>query len=350
MLRLTERLRHRLSSDLRVHELDASRSQEPWASWDRRFVRELRPGSLACELGSVTSALFDRLDPGTVAGVEKAIAENPETEGIRSQLEDPAVHRQLVLCYGMWFGIPSVSERTGLVRAQPPDEIHAMARGPLAAAGGLYEADLVIDAFLGAGMDIRNVATGLDFGCSSGRVARVLAAAYPDISWLGCDPNDQAITWAQTNLPAVDFFVSGDQPPLMLEDASLDLAFAISIWSHFQPEFGLDWFSEMHRVIRAGGHLVITTHGITSVDFFATNHLRTEAQSAEIADALYRRGWWYAAEFGERGDWGVVNPAWGTSFISPEWLLMKLCPQWRVLEFAPGRNALNQDVYVLERA
>ncbi|MCW3027329.1 MAG: class SAM-dependent methyltransferase, partial [Solirubrobacterales bacterium] len=80
-----------------------------------------------------------------------------------------------------------------------------------------------------------------------------------------------------------------------------------------------------------------------------TNGLRTPQQSREIANALYSKGWWYAPEFGEEGDWGVVNPEWGTSFLSPEWLLAQLCPPWRVLEFAPGRNQDNQDVYVLQR-
>jgi SAM-dependent methyltransferase len=149
--------------------------------------------------------------------------------------------------------------------------------------------------------------------------------------------------------PAIDFFVNRDTPPLPLGDGSLDLAFAISIWSHFAPDLGLQWFEEMHRIIRPGGHLVCTTHGFTSVAFYATNDLRTPEQSREIADALYRQGWWYAPEFGEEGDWGVVNPEWGTSFLSPEWLLAQLCPRWRVLEFAPGRNQDNQDVYVLQR-
>jgi SAM-dependent methyltransferase len=224
-----------------------------------------------------------------------------------------------------------------------------MARGPLAGAGGLYEADLVADALLGAGARIDDVRTGLDFGCSSGRVVRVLAAALPDTHWMACDPNERAIAWAREHLPGIDFSVSGDEPPLAIDAAALDLAFAISIWSHFEPTLGLRWLEEMHRLIRPGGHLVLTTHGLTSVGYYATLGLRTPEQSSEIADALYRRGWWYAPEFGAEGDWGVVNPAWGTAFLSPEWVLAELCPRWRVLEFAPGRNAWNQDVYVLQR-
>jgi len=224
-----------------------------------------------------------------------------------------------------------------------------MARGPLAAAGGLYEADLVVDALASAGADVSEMGDALDFGCSSARVVRVLAAAYPKIRWHGCDPNEPAIAWGSEKLPGIDFFVSGDAPPLPLAEASLDLVYAISIWSHFEPTLGLRWFEEMRRLIRPGGHLVCTTHGSTSVGFYATNELRTPEQSQEIADSLYRQGSWYAPEFGEEGDWGVVNPDWGTAFLSPEWMLTHLCPSWRVLEFAPGRNQDNQDVYVLQR-
>jgi SAM-dependent methyltransferase len=314
------------------------------------FERKLHPGSLASEGHSVTHLLFDRLDSETVAAVDARTAQELDLEALGYEVHDPAVRAQLTLCYGMWFGMPSVSEQTGLRAAQPPEDVHAMGRGPLAAAGGLYEADLVVDALAGAGVGMEGVRSGLDFGCSSGRVVRVLAAAYPDTRWLGCDPNERAISWARANLPGIEFFVNGNQPPLTISDGSLDLAFAISIWSHFEPALGTRWFDEMHRVIRAGGHLVVTTHGSTSVAWYAAEGLRSAEQSGEIRRALWEQGWWYHDEFGRDGDWGVVNPAWGTSFLSPEWLLERLCPRWRVLEFAPGRNASNQDVYVLERA
>jgi len=105
----------------------------------------------------------------------------------------------------------------------------------------------------------------------------------------------------------------------------------------------------MHRLIAPGGHLLCTVHGLTSVEYYAGRQLRSATQSQEIVQALYRHGYWYAPEFGEQGDWGVINPEWGTAFLSPEWMLTQLCPRWRVGHFAPGRNQENQDVYVLER-
>ncbi len=186
-----------------------------------------------------------------------------------------------------------------------------MARGALNGAGGLYEANMVVDALLSAGGDMAAVRAALDFGCSSGRVLRPLAAAYPDVAWHGCDPNAPAIEWAAANLPASSFFGSGNVPPLPLEDGSLDLVYAISIWSHFEPRRGLQWFEEMRRLLAPGGHLVMTTHGPTAVAHYASHGPAPPRAVARDRRALYRRGWWYAAEFGEEGDWGVRRPGLG---------------------------------------
>ena len=310
--------------------------------------RDLRPSPLAIDTQSVTRLLYERLTEEDVAEVIRAAAARPELAQLPSAEADLDTRRWLVLSYGLWLRLPSVIERTRLPADQPPAEIHAMARGPLAAAGGLYEADMVVNAMRSCGADVTDAGRGLDFGCSSGRVVRVMAAAYPELPWRACDPNEPAIEWAGEHLPEIDFFVNPQQPPLPIAEGELGLVYAISIWSHFAPDLGLRWFDEVHRVIRPGGHLIFTTHGMQSIAYHAEKGRHPE-QCREIIDAVYRSGCWYAAEFGQLGDAGVVNPEWGTAFISAEWLLAKLCPRWRVLEFAPGRNQLNQDLYVLQR-
>ena len=313
------------------------------------FVRDMPVVLPPAERGAVTDALFERLDEPLISEVRGEIEQAPDFAAYYAIARGETERRQLMLSYGVFRGTDGFAETTGIGAAQPPDDVHAMARGPLAAAGGIYEADMVVEALSNAGVDIANVTSGLDFGCSSGRVLRALRAAFPDGRWRGCDPNVAAVAWASQNLPGIEFFVNDDAPPLPLDDGSLDLAYAISIWSHFEPALGIRWFEEMHRVIAPGGHLVCTTHGLSSVAYYATRDLRPHEQSREIGESLYRSGAWYLAEFGEQGDWGVVNPSWGTAFLSPEWMLTQLCPSWGVLYFAPGRNQLNQDVYVLER-
>jgi SAM-dependent methyltransferase len=341
---LQHRANDALASDPRVSSTDS----QPAVDADR-FARGLRPGLLGVEQATVTQLLFERLTTEDVGAIEQLLRDTPGAWDHYARAGDEAARRNLLLALGMWVGAESVVQKTGLVRAEPPEDVHAMTRGALTAAGGLYEADFIVDALLSAGAIVSEMHSALDFGCSSGRVVRSLAAAYPDIAWYGCDPNARAIAWAKDNLAGIEFFVNGDAPPLPLAESSLDLVYAISIWSHFAPPLGLRWFEEMHRLIKPGGHLICTTHGLTSVDYYATRAERTAEQSKEIADSLYRDGFWYAPEFGTEGDWGVVNPDWGTAFLSPEWLLTQLCPRWRVLEFAPGRNQENQDVYVLQR-
>ena len=314
------------------------------------FDRGAAPGRFAVEDDGASRTLFERLDEATVARVRDRIDAEPELAATFHAIADESVARHLLLAYGAWLGDSGLLAQTGLLDVQPPPKVHTMAHGPLAAAGGIYEADMIANALASAGLEVASLGAALDFGCSSGRVLRVLAAAFPAVRWHGCDPNRDAVAWAQGAFAHLDWFVSGNEPPLPLGDGALDMVYAISIWSHFEPLFGLQWFEEMRRVIRPGGHLVLTTHGWTALAYDAANERRPLAECSEIERALYRDGHWFIDPFGEAGDWGVVNPRWGSAFVTPEFLLGQLCPRWRVVEFVAGRNQHNQDVYVLQRA
>jgi SAM-dependent methyltransferase len=255
----------------------------------------------------------------------------------------------LTLAFGVHRQVPAVLASTGLSPATPPDEVHAMARGADAAGGGYWYADLVAEEVALVGGDIASIYAALDFGCSSGRVVRVLAAAYPEVRWQGCDPNQPAIGWASEQLPGIDFFVSRQDPPLPLADASLDLVFAVSVWSHYGAGSAVRWLAEMHRVLKPGALLLLTTHGPISVDFYRRNGLRGKEQLDEVERALSLDGFWFKDEFGNRGDWGVKHSEWGTAFLSPSWLLSRLGDEWELARFGPGKIEGNQDVYLLRR-
>jgi SAM-dependent methyltransferase len=325
------------------------------------LARAVPAGYLAHERAPVTAALLERLGPELAAELdarmreEEAVVELPgaapgtRVRDIYSWAAEQDRGR-LLLHFALALGVPGVLERSGLRLDEPPRDVHAMARGALATGGGLYEADMIADALASIGRDIAGVEAGLDFGCSSGRVVRALAAAFPEARWHGCDPNAPAIEWARGHFPEIDFAVSTGAPPLALPDQSLDLVYAISVWSHFAPGRAREWLIEMARLLRPGGVLVLTAHGATTIAFEAASGRRTPEQLHEIRESLYREGAWYRAEFGSDGDWGVVDPDWGTSFLTPEWFLVNACPTFHVAEFAPGRNAGNQDVYALVRA
>ena len=351
-LRAVYRLRHRIEAFLgtlgqRVsmarQAVDEERSlaQTPSAG---RLSRTLSPDPLA--RAPVTDLLYDRLEPEDVAAVEQRLA---PPDAALWETAGPQDRRRLTLAFAAHYEVQPALERSGLSSSMPDSSVHSMAHGAPAAGGSTYYADLVADSLAATGFELEPGATVLDFGCSSGRVVRVLAAAHPEVEWHGCDPIPDAIEWARANLPGIRFERSPEYPPLPYEDGRFDAVFAISIWSHFGEQAALDWLAEMHRMIRPGGRLLLTSHGEQTIVHTGNEGVRSTEQLADVRQALARDGFWYAAEFGDLGDHGVANPDWGTAFLSAEWLLAKLTPHWRVLLFRPGRVELNQDLYVLER-
>jgi SAM-dependent methyltransferase len=290
-------------------------------------------GRLATDDGAVTKALAARVPDWSALEAALERSELPEVEFWRAA---EGVERQrLALTLGVAIGA-----NTGLVRHAPPASVHHMADGPLGAAGSIYHADLVADA-LGVGGRV------LDFGCSSGRVIRVLAAAFPEAELHGCDPNEAAIAWATANVPGVSFAVSPQAPPLPYPDAHFDAAYAISIWSHFDAQAAETWLDEMARVVR--GRLLLTAHGYDALADYARRRARSPLVLARMRQEVDEHGFSFAPHFGAGGDDGVSSPHWGESFMAPEWLLSRLAPHWVLVDFAAGRNEGNQDVYVLER-
>jgi SAM-dependent methyltransferase len=312
---------------------------------DDLFRRALGPDPLRA--APATDLLHERLSADDLAEVEARLE---PAEAALWETSDAQDRKRLTLAFAAHYGVEGALERSGLSAATPEAGVHSMARGAAAAGGSTYYADLVVDALTAAGLEPAAGQAGLDFGCSSGRVVRVLAAAYPDIEWHGCDPIPDAIEWARANLPGIDFALSPEYPPLPYEDEQFDFAFAISIWSHFSEAAALDWLREMRRVVKPGGRLLITTHGGQTIAHTHREGVRSAEQLGQVRDSLYEHGFWYAAEFGEEGDHGVANPDWGTAFLTPEWLLSKLTPDWSLVLFRPGRVEGNQDLYVLGRS
>jgi hypothetical protein len=135
----------------------------------------------------VTRALLERLTPEDVDHVRATL----HGDSLALWEEAGPEHRNyLILALGVFAQVPGVLERTGLVPDEPPEEVHAMARGPLAGGGDYYSADFVVEALEASGGQMSDVRRALDFGCSSGRTLRPLVAAYPEVDWHGVDPNE----------------------------------------------------------------------------------------------------------------------------------------------------------------
>jgi SAM-dependent methyltransferase len=319
------------------------------ADWLRTFAATMEHRGMAALPPSTTEAtdrLYARLDAADVAAIEAAL----DPADARTWAEAPEQdRRRLALAFGLHYDVPGVAAKTGLKALAPPDDVHAMARGSVAAGGSYYYADIVADALAGAGAPLERGRV-LDFGSSSGRVVRVLHAAYPEIEWHGCDPQPKPIEWAREHLPGIEFCVSPESPPLEHGDATFDAVFAISIWSHYGERPARAWLAEMHRLIRPGGHLLLTFHGLQSIAYYVAKNGRSRRESVQLALELSRDGFWFREMFDSAGgDHGIRNSQWGTAFITAEWLLNATLPHWSAVGYGPGRAEGNQDLIVLKR-
>jgi SAM-dependent methyltransferase len=115
------------------------------------------------------------------------------------------------------------------------------------------------DALSEQGTDVARLRSVLDFGCGCGRVTRHWAGVGPRV-W-GCDYNPALVSWCRTHLGFARFEVNALGPPLPFADASFDLVYALSVFTHLTEDLQTAWMAELHRVLEPGGLLAVTVHG-----------------------------------------------------------------------------------------
>ena len=104
--------------------------------------------------------------------------------------------------------------------------------------------------------------SALDFGCGAGRVLRHFAPEAYLCEFHGCDIDEPAIAWAGKHLsPPFNLFLSGEMPPLKRPNASFDLIWATSVFTHLVHETWSSWMLELHRLLRPGGILMASYLG-----------------------------------------------------------------------------------------
>ncbi|MGZ4358016.1 MAG: class I SAM-dependent methyltransferase [Gaiellaceae bacterium] len=99
----------------------------------------------------------------------------------------------------------------------------------------------------------------LDFGCGCGRVLRYWRDHTGPVA--GCDRDDAAVAWCAHNLLFTRVERNSLAPPLPFAEATFDLVYALSVFTHLTEELQTAWRDELRRVLRPGGRLFATTHG-----------------------------------------------------------------------------------------
>jgi SAM-dependent methyltransferase len=114
-------------------------------------------------------------------------------------------------------------------------------------------------ALASVGVRMEDLGAVLDFGCGCGRVIRHWKDLPARIE--GTDLNAGLVSWCRRHLGFASFSRNALDPPLAYADRAFDLVYALSVFTHLDGARQATWIAELRRIIRPGGHLLLTTHG-----------------------------------------------------------------------------------------
>lgn len=124
--------------------------------------------------------------------------------------------------------------------------------------GGELAADSIRDILARHGVPLAGAV--LDFGCGCGRVLRRWHGEDA-LQVHGCDYNADLANWSRANLPFARVSVNGLHPPAPYRDQKFDLIYALSVLTHLPEASQRPWMRDFHRMLKPGGHLLVSTHG-----------------------------------------------------------------------------------------
>lgn len=124
----------------------------------------------------------------------------------------------------------------------------------------------------------------LDWGVGCGRVARHFPAAHA-AALTGCDIDHDNVRWCKAHL-AGTFVPTASTPPLPFDDASFDLVYGVSVFTHFGEVMQLKWLKELARIAIPGATLLMSIHGQTAIDFGRMS----PADYRRVSDEVKRKG------------------------------------------------------------
>ena len=187
------------------------------------------------------------------------------------------------------------------------------------------------------GRPIHSYHSILDWGVGCGRVARYLSPHIP--RFFGSDIDSANVAWCAGNIPG-QFFVNGDVPPLGLDSNSIELCYAISVFTHLSHEHATQWRDELARVLEPNGVCIITVHGVTGIgritDDDRLRHVAVDGYDASLRDA--------------RLDSYIADKSYyRATYQTPQDVAAFFGHAFELVDHIRGANALLQDFVVLKK-
>jgi SAM-dependent methyltransferase len=158
----------------------------------------------------------------------------------------------------------------------------------------------------------------LDFGCGAGRTLRQFLAEAETAEVWGADVDAASVEWLTRHLcPPLHAVRCGERPPLPFADGSVDLAWAISVFTHL-TDASAAWLLELHRVLRPDGLLMASYMGRWNAttwtgepwdeDRIGMNVLHHGNAWSEGGPVVLMSDWWVREHWGRAFEFVAVAP------------------------------------------
>ncbi len=172
--------------------------------------------------------------------------------------------RRLALSPGTRWRNRQFRREASLEYPVPPERLLVEVAGSADLHWFIEGGQLALDSIAGAlderGIELASLKSVLDFGCGVGRVLRHWPLTDQPALY-GTDINPLLIEWSTANLPLARFATNRTMPPIGYGDATFDLIYALSVFTHLPEALQTAWIDEMERILKPGGYLLITVHG-----------------------------------------------------------------------------------------
>jgi SAM-dependent methyltransferase len=125
---------------------------------------------------------------------------------------------------------------------------------------GRMGADSIVSILEKNGLAFDRMSAVLDFGCGVGRVLRHWNGVKGPRLY-GSDYNAELVRWCRHHLRFCRLNVNPLQGALPYAPGTFDFIYSLSVLTHLTLAHEEFWMAELGRVLRPGGHLLVSTHG-----------------------------------------------------------------------------------------
>ncbi len=183
------------------------------------------------------------------------------------------------------------------------------------------------------GIDLNKNVSILDWGGGVGRVAHLWEKKYPNVNLCVSDYNPLFVFLLKRLLKSAVVIRNNILPPLNIEANSIDVVYAISVFTHLDREQIVLWMDEIYRILGENGVFIFSVQG--------------DGRARELSDDLYGR-------FKENG-FVEIGKEEGSNYFASfhcEEFMRDIIDKkrWKILEFVPdGAVDARQDLWIIRK-